>query len=142
MLPPVQILLSTVIALTTSILYLGFGGKTVISVSLPDNAVGTALITALISGGLSLLWLSRKTSALSSERQTSRPEGKASTLTPLSVTADNGSRPLQSAHAQAYLDQAHSLVIVINPNGEVQYLNQHGYRFLGYPQESLQGRTG
>ena len=72
---------------------------------------------------------------------------KAASLATASKASDNaaalqqkpGPTPPSKSRADTYLDQAHTLVLVLNPEGRVEYLNQHGYRLLGYPRESLQG---
>ncbi|WP_165840007.1 putative bifunctional diguanylate cyclase/phosphodiesterase [Motiliproteus coralliicola] len=44
------------------------------------------------------------------------------------------------SQGEIYLDQAQALILVLDHEGRVEYLNQYGYRLLGYPQESLTGR--
>ncbi|WP_421862033.1 putative bifunctional diguanylate cyclase/phosphodiesterase [Motiliproteus sp.] len=44
------------------------------------------------------------------------------------------------SQGEIYLDQAQALILVLDQEGRVEYLNQYGYRLLGYPQESLSGR--
>ncbi|MEH6471088.1 MAG: EAL domain-containing protein [Halopseudomonas sp.] len=86
------------------------------------HALSTLVLATLTAFGLSF-WLFRTTT----------PATPALQLIPSPATT------FHSPHAQTYLDQAHSLVLVLDHQGQVVYLNQHGYRLLGYPVESLQG---
>lgn len=158
--PSFNILLATVIAMIASATYLGFSGETVTSASLSGRVDGETLSTALfiavfialfIMGSAGLLYVIRRRQASCSAAMTPTQQDEdqpkvqlqsSITATPLEgiATQDETSR-LHSNHAQTYLDQAHSLVLVLNASGDVQYLNQHGYRLLGYPQESLQGKN-
>ncbi|MEH6650237.1 MAG: EAL domain-containing protein [Motiliproteus sp.] len=168
MLPPQQLLLSLLIALTASVLYLGFGADLPDTKTLTTEAISIAVVAALVSGYLSFIVIRRIAPSpanpapiklpgslfsepqqhqqieLSSQRLRINLPDPAPQLMieqpPLACdSSGNDSAVLQSEHAHAYLDQAHTLVLVLNSNGEVLYLNQHGYRLLGYPQESLQG---
>lgn len=165
MLPPQQLLLSVLIALTASVLYLGFGADLPDTKALTTGTITIAVLAALVSGCLSFYAIRRVAPSpassppiklpgslfsepqqqqqleLSGQRlQVNLPDPAPQLMIEQPpLASDTDSAEFHTEHAHAYLDQAHTLVLVLNNNGDVLYLNQHGYRQLGYPQESLQG---
>lgn len=92
-------------------------------------AGGFSLLAAGILPGLIIRLLGAK------QRSTKSNQPSASPNKTVKVGIDS-----LPSRGEIYLDQAQALILVLDQAGQVEYLNQYGYRLLGYPQESLTGR--